>query len=42
MGDFADDPFKVLFETHVEHSVSLVENEVGDSPQVGVSRFQKV
>ena len=40
--NLADDLADLRLETHVEHTISLVENEVGNAAKVGLSRLEHV
>lgn len=40
--NLADDLPDLRLKTHVEHTVSLIEDEVGDTPQVGLARLEHV
>ena len=40
--DLADDLANLRLETHVQHTISLVHDEVGDTPKVGLARLQHV
>lgn len=40
--NLSDNLANLWLETHVKHAIGLVENEVGDTAEVGLSRFQHV
>jgi hypothetical protein len=40
--NLADNFTDLGFETHIKHSVSLVQNEVGDTAKVGLLRLQHI
>lgn len=40
--DLTDDPSDVFFKAHIEHSVSLIENQISDSSQIGILCLQEI